>query len=211
MHPTALLGLSKPPTRASFFAAALAHDIFHCAPPLPLRVSTTTSRSPSTSALRSRPSSPMLRGSGVYGAYMPLLERAVPSRLMSHLGDYASMRIALITELATPLDEAASIPEASITEGKKKKASHTFNPEAVKLYVAVAVAFGLHLQGPAGRRYPAQRRRAGAHAPAGCAQQQWSAAAHCVLLTGHTSPAGSPPPAEQVARGCPRRRGTPLR
>ncbi|KAF8146234.1 hypothetical protein K438DRAFT_1735013 [Mycena galopus ATCC 62051] len=136
---TALLGLPKPPTRASLLAAALAHDVLRRAPPTITRLYHVleVAFDPLTLCADVAPILAELRASSVYGAYVPLLERAVLSRLMSQLREvYASVRIAFVMELVAPLREAAaeaSTAEAS-TEGAKT-ASHTFDPEAVESYI----------------------------------------------------------------------------
>ncbi|KAF8171061.1 hypothetical protein K438DRAFT_1982336 [Mycena galopus ATCC 62051] len=97
-----------------------------------------------------------LRPSSVYGVYVPLLECAMLSCLMSQLNEVcASVCIVFIMELVAPLcDAAAEVSAAEApTEGaeaKTKTVSYTFDPEAVEFYImgcaccgelAVCVAF----------------------------------------------------------------------
>ncbi|KAF8192312.1 hypothetical protein K438DRAFT_1762312 [Mycena galopus ATCC 62051] len=81
MRLTALLSLSKPPTRASLLAAALAHNVLHRTPPTItcLYHILEVTFNPLTLYTDIAPILAKLHTSSMYGAYVPLLECAVLS------------------------------------------------------------------------------------------------------------------------------------
>ncbi|KAJ7019631.1 translation initiation factor eIF3a [Mycena alexandri] len=110
---TALLGLPRPPTRASLLADALARDVLRRAPPAITRLYNVleVSFDPLTLCAEVAPILRELSASEDYKAYVPLLQRAVLSRLLSQLAQvYASVRISFIMELVAPLRKAATAP-----------------------------------------------------------------------------------------------------
>ncbi|KAJ7725963.1 hypothetical protein B0H16DRAFT_1698201 [Mycena metata] len=143
---TALLGLPRPPTRASLLADALARDVLRRAPPAITRLYNVleVSFDPLTLCTEVAPILRELSASEDYKAYVPLLQRAVLSRLLSQLAQvYASVRISFIMELVAPLREAAATPPASVegeasaekTEELPKAEKGAFDPEQVESYI----------------------------------------------------------------------------
>ncbi|CAE6352828.1 unnamed protein product [Rhizoctonia solani] len=129
---TALLGLSKPPTRSGLLKDALARNTLKLSPasvrslhnllevtfqPLTL----CTSVAPIVAQLAQDPS---------YAPYLPLVHRAVLSRLFTQLSEvYSSVRISHIYELVAPLN-ANITPE---TPGLGSESPYT--PERIELFV----------------------------------------------------------------------------
>ncbi|KAJ7186707.1 hypothetical protein C8R46DRAFT_278235 [Mycena filopes] len=145
---TALLGLPRPPTRASLLADALARDVLRRAPPAITRLYNVleVSFDPLTLCSEVAPILRELAGSEDYKAYVPLLQRAVLSRLLSQLAQvYASVRISFIMELVAPLREAAAPAPTEPVEGETgaEKTEETpkvdikgaFDPEQVESYI----------------------------------------------------------------------------
>ncbi|KAJ6589251.1 hypothetical protein B0H19DRAFT_1103395 [Mycena capillaripes] len=125
---TALLGLTKPPTRASLLKDALTRDVLRRAP-VPIKQLYNVLEvtfDPLTLCSAVAPILAELRASTDYAPYVPLLQRALLSRLLSQLAQvYASVRIAFIMELVAPLREAPA-------EGEDKG---VFDPEQVESYI----------------------------------------------------------------------------
>ncbi|KAG8742566.1 eukaryotic translation initiation factor 3 subunit A [Ceratobasidium sp. 414] len=129
---TALLGLSKAPTRSGLLKEALARNT--------LKLSPTSVRSlhnllevtfqPLTLCASVVPIVTELAQDPSYAPYLPLVHRAVLSRLFSQLSEvYSSVRIAHIFELVSPLN-ANITPE---TPGLNTEALYT--PERIELFV----------------------------------------------------------------------------
>ncbi|KAK7018490.1 eukaryotic translation initiation factor 3 subunit A [Favolaschia claudopus] len=130
---TALLGLTKPPTRAGLLKEALSRDVLRRAPkPIKeLYNVLEVTFDPLTLCENVAPILKELRASSDYAPYVPLLQRALLSRLLSQLAQvYASVRIEFVMELVEPLREAA--PAAS-EDGTKAKG--VFDPEQVESYI----------------------------------------------------------------------------
>ncbi|KAJ7112946.1 hypothetical protein C8R44DRAFT_842082 [Mycena epipterygia] len=133
---TALLGLTKPPTRASLLKDALARDVLRRAP-APIKQLYNVLEvtfDPLTLCAAVAPILTELRATPDYAAYVPLLQRALLSRLLSQLAQvYASVRISFIMELVTPLRE---VPAESV-EGEPTTAAEkgAFEPEQVESYI----------------------------------------------------------------------------
>ncbi|KAF8166474.1 hypothetical protein K438DRAFT_1984293 [Mycena galopus ATCC 62051] len=119
---------------ASFLAAALTCDVLRCAPPTITRPRPRCRLGPAH-PLRRTPVLTELRGSSVYGAYVPLLERTVLSRPMNQLREV--VRIAFVMELVAPLSEAASTTEKNPVTPSTLRQS-----EAVKSYVMGCARYG---------------------------------------------------------------------
>ncbi|KAJ7058572.1 translation initiation factor eIF3a [Mycena amicta] len=132
---TALLGLAKPPTRASLLKDALARDALKYAPDSIRKLYHVleVTFDPLTLCADVAPLFAALRTSTDYAPYLPLLQRAVLSRLLSQLAQvYASVRIGFVMELVAPLREATT------TEGEgdeAKKQASVFDPEQVEGYI----------------------------------------------------------------------------
>ncbi|KAJ6583222.1 hypothetical protein B0H10DRAFT_2097705 [Mycena sp. CBHHK59/15] len=121
---TALLGLPKPPTRAGLLADALARDVLRRAPTSAQQLyhELEVAFDPLTLCASVAPLFATLRGAPDYAPYVPLLQRALLSRLLSQLAQvYASVRVAFIMELVEPLREGC-------TDG-------AFEPEQVESYI----------------------------------------------------------------------------
>ncbi|KAJ6472697.1 translation initiation factor eIF3a [Mycena vitilis] len=131
---TALLGLPAPPTRASLLADALSRDVLRRAPaPIKhLYDVLEVTFDPLTLCAALAPILTELRASADYAPYVPLLQRALLSRLLSQLAQvYASVKIAFVMELVAPLRD---VP----TEGASADADATkgvFDPEQVESYI----------------------------------------------------------------------------
>ncbi|KAF7290300.1 Eukaryotic translation initiation factor 3 subunit A [Mycena chlorophos] len=127
---TALLGLSKPPTRAGLLKDALARDALKHAPESIRKLYDVleVTFDPLTLCTDVAPLFATLKTSPDYAPYLPLLQRAVLSRLLSQLAQvYASVRIAFVMDLVAPLREAP--------EGDEKPAPSVFDPEQVESYI----------------------------------------------------------------------------
>ncbi|CAE6463210.1 unnamed protein product [Rhizoctonia solani] len=129
---TALLGLSKPPTRSGLLKDALARNT--------LKLSPTSVRSlhnllevtfqPLTLCASITPIVAQLAQDPSYAPYLPLVHRAVLSRLFTQLSEvYTSVRISHIYELVAPLN-ANITPE---TPGLSSESPYT--PERIELFV----------------------------------------------------------------------------
>jgi translation initiation factor 3 subunit A len=115
---SALLGLSKTPTRAGLLRDALSRDVLKLSPPTiqslyevlqvtfdPLALC--SSIAPILSSLSS-PDDP-------YAAYLPLLQRALLSRLLSQLSEvYSTITITSLLELIEPLHSLGWMDEAQV-------------------------------------------------------------------------------------------------
>ncbi|KAJ7243892.1 hypothetical protein B0H12DRAFT_1203682 [Mycena haematopus] len=123
---TALLGLTKPPTRASLLRDALARDVLRRAPP-PIKALydvLEVTFDPLTLCANVAPILAELQASADYKAYVPLLRRALLSRLLSQLAQvYASLVAPL---RAAPEEEVGDID---------KESSSVFDPEQVESYI----------------------------------------------------------------------------
>ncbi|KAF7291111.1 Eukaryotic translation initiation factor 3 subunit A [Mycena indigotica] len=127
---TALLGLSKPPTRAGLIQDALARDALKHAPDSIRKLYDVleVTFDPLTLCADVAPLFSALATSADYAPYLPLLQRAVLSRLLSQLAQvYASVRIAYVMELVAPL-------RAGDSEQIDKPIS-VFDPEQVESYI----------------------------------------------------------------------------
>ncbi|KAJ7661710.1 hypothetical protein B0H17DRAFT_1337152 [Mycena rosella] len=186
---TALLNLPRPPTRASLLSDALARGVLALAPPTIARLYSALEASFDPLALCGAvaPILAELRG-GEYAEYVPLLQRAVLSRLLAQLAQvYASVRIAFVLELVAPLVEPETEGTAP-TEGEPEAPSKSpFSPPQIESYImscarrgelavrvdhaAGSIAFlddaFADLEGPRARRCgrgAGERRGGGAHA-----------------------------------------------
>ncbi|KAJ7199603.1 translation initiation factor eIF3a [Mycena pura] len=133
---TALLGLAKAPTRAGLLKDALTRDVLRHAP-APIKQLydvLEVTFDPLTLCSAVSPILAELRVTPDYAAYVPLLQRAVLSRLLSQLAQvYASVRIAFVMELVAPLRECELTPEPTTDhEGGGKNA---FDPEQIEGYI----------------------------------------------------------------------------
>ncbi|KAF7313200.1 Eukaryotic translation initiation factor 3 subunit A [Mycena kentingensis (nom. inval.)] len=129
---TALLGLPKPPTRAGLLKDALARDVLKHAPEAIRKLYDVleVTFDPLTLCADVAPLLISLRASADYAPYVPLLQRAVLSRLLSQLAQvYASVRIAFVMELVAPLRS-----QEPATDGDSQKAA-VFDPEQVEGYI----------------------------------------------------------------------------
>ncbi|KAF7334436.1 Eukaryotic translation initiation factor 3 subunit A [Mycena venus] len=142
---TTLLGLPKPPTRASLLADALARDVLRRAPKVVTQLYTVleVEFDPLTLCERVAPLLAELRQSEVYSVYVSLLERAVLSRLLSQLAQvYASVKIDFVMALVAPLRAAAAAeekpdetPETSEAAKGAKATTAFFSPSSVESYI----------------------------------------------------------------------------
>ncbi|KAJ6459249.1 hypothetical protein C8R45DRAFT_843370, partial [Mycena sanguinolenta] len=111
---TALLGLTKPPARANLLKDALARDVL-CRAPAPIKqlydVLEVTFEL-LTLCANVAPILAQLRTSVDYAPYVPLLQHALLSRLLSQLAQvYASVRISFVMELEKPKGGSVFDPE----------------------------------------------------------------------------------------------------
>ncbi|KAJ7641309.1 hypothetical protein FB45DRAFT_1000054 [Roridomyces roridus] len=126
---TALLGLTKSPTRASLLADALSRDALKRAPAAITQLYDVleVTFDPLTLCSAVAPILKELAASTDYAPYIPLLQRALLSRLLSQLAQvYASVRIPFIMDLLSPLREL---------EGEEKQEKGVFEPEQVESYI----------------------------------------------------------------------------
>ncbi|KAF8880607.1 hypothetical protein CPB85DRAFT_434218 [Mucidula mucida] len=103
---TALLGLSKPPTRASLLKDAKAADVLRLSPPTVQKLYDVleVQFEPLTLSADVAPLLAELESEEVYKDYVPLLREAVLSRLLLQLSEvYSTMRLKDLLELVTPL------------------------------------------------------------------------------------------------------------
>ncbi|KAJ7432986.1 hypothetical protein B0H11DRAFT_2259948 [Mycena galericulata] len=141
---TALLCLARPPTRSALFASALSPGALALAPPPPpaitrlYQVLEVTFDALSLCA-EIAPVLHELKAEEDYALDVPLLERVVLSRLLSHLLSqlaqvYASVRIDFVMELVKPLRElAVEVPAAAaapIAAGEEKPETETPTPSS---------------------------------------------------------------------------------
>ncbi|KAJ7487242.1 hypothetical protein B0H11DRAFT_1114748 [Mycena galericulata] len=156
---TALLSLARPPTRSALLASALSLGALALAPPAITRLYQVleVTFDPLSLCAEIAPVLRELKAEEDYALYVPLLERAVLSRLLSQLAQvYASVRIDFVMELVEPLRElAAEVPAAAaaaapVAEGEEKTETETgadapeaakpkhknfFDPEQVESYI----------------------------------------------------------------------------
>ncbi|KAJ7726286.1 hypothetical protein DFH07DRAFT_906601 [Mycena maculata] len=129
---TALLGLNKPPTRAGLLKDALARDVLRRAPAAIKKLYDVleVTFDPLTLCAAVAPLLAELRATPDYAPYVPLLQRALLSRLLSQLAQvYASVRITFVMQLVAPL---RTPPTEGAEEGADKGA---FEPEQVESYI----------------------------------------------------------------------------
>ncbi|KAJ7431412.1 hypothetical protein B0H11DRAFT_2262047 [Mycena galericulata] len=140
---TALLCLTRPPTRSALFASALSPGALALAPPPPppppaitrlYQVLEGTFDALSLCA-EIAPVMRELKAEGDYALDVPLLERVVLSHLLSQLAQvYASFRIDFVTELVKPLRElAVEVPAAAaapVAAGEEKPETETPTPSS---------------------------------------------------------------------------------
>ncbi|KAJ6452266.1 hypothetical protein C8R45DRAFT_916283 [Mycena sanguinolenta] len=136
---TALLGLTKPPTRAGLLRDALARDVLRRAP-APIKQLydvLEVTFDPLTLCANVAPILAQLRASADYAPYVPLLQRALLSRLLSQLAQvYASVHISFVMELVAPLrTEDAEGGSEDTTDKEKLKGGSVFDPEQVESYI----------------------------------------------------------------------------
>ncbi|KAE9398683.1 hypothetical protein BT96DRAFT_721782 [Gymnopus androsaceus JB14] len=115
---TALLGLTKPPTRASLLKDALSRDVLRLAPEPVKKLYHALEVDFSPLGLCGVVA-PILgelgQGTGEYKGYLPLLHHALLSRLLGHLAQvYESIKIAYLRELVEPLEAVGSQLEAYV-------------------------------------------------------------------------------------------------
>ncbi|KAJ7159870.1 translation initiation factor eIF3a [Mycena crocata] len=135
---TALLGLPAPPTRASLLKDALARDALRLAPASITQLYTVLEASfdPLTLCASVAPLLTELREDADYKAYVPLLQRALLSRLLAQLAQvYGTVRVAFVMDLVAPLrePEVDAAADPATTEGEKPK--DIFAPEQVESYI----------------------------------------------------------------------------
>ncbi|KAJ6602565.1 hypothetical protein DFH09DRAFT_899571 [Mycena vulgaris] len=112
---TALLNLPRPPTRASLLSDALARGVLQLAPPAIARLYSVleVSFDPLALCASVAPILAELR-TGEYAEYIPLLQRAVLSRLLAQLAQvYGSVHIAFVLDLVAPLVEGTESAEGA--------------------------------------------------------------------------------------------------
>ncbi|KAJ7479854.1 hypothetical protein FB451DRAFT_1556664 [Mycena latifolia] len=129
---TALLNLPRPPTRAALLTDALARGVLALAPPAIARLYSVLEASFDPLALCGAvaPILTELR-TGEYAEYVPLLQRAVLSRLLAQLAQvYASVSIAFVLSLVAPLADA----DAAAAEGEPDSKS-PFSPPQIESYI----------------------------------------------------------------------------
>ncbi|PCH34580.1 hypothetical protein WOLCODRAFT_139453 [Wolfiporia cocos MD-104 SS10] len=103
---TALLGLSKTPTRAGLLKEALARNVLKLSPEIvkSLYNILEVTFDPLTLCSSVAPLLKALPADNAYALYIPLLQRAVLSRLLSQLSQvYSSIKISNLHELAAPI------------------------------------------------------------------------------------------------------------
>ncbi|KAJ6465875.1 hypothetical protein C8R45DRAFT_1106896 [Mycena sanguinolenta] len=126
---TALLGLTKPPTSPGLLKDALARDVLRHAP-APIKQlydGFEVTFDPLTLRANIAPILMQLRVSADYAPYVPLLRRALLSRLLSQLAQvHASVHIFFVMELVAPLRTGGSV----------------FDPEQVESYIMGCVRRG---------------------------------------------------------------------
>ncbi|KAH7333951.1 hypothetical protein B0J17DRAFT_771043 [Rhizoctonia solani] len=129
---TALLGLSKPPTRSGLLRDALARNTLKLSPASvrSLHNLLEVTFQPLTLCASVAPIVAQLAQDPSYAPYLPLVHRAVLSRLFTQLSEvYSSVRISHIYELVEPLN-ANITPE---TPGLGSESPYT--PERIELFV----------------------------------------------------------------------------
>ncbi|GAB1522076.1 eukaryotic translation initiation factor 3 subunit A [Rhizoctonia solani] len=129
---TALLGLSKPPTRAGLLKDALARNTLKLSPASvrSLHNLLEVTFQPLTLCESVAPIVAQLAQDPSYAPYLPLVHRAVLSRLFTQLSEvYSSVRTSHIYELVAPLN-ANITPD---TPGLNSEAPYT--PERIELFV----------------------------------------------------------------------------
>ncbi|KAJ3502053.1 hypothetical protein NLJ89_g9057 [Agrocybe chaxingu] len=106
---TALLGLSRMPTRSGLLKDALSRDVLKPSPPSikSLYNILEVTFDPLTLCASVAPLLQTLSSDEAYSPYLPLLQRALLSRLLSQLSQvYSTVKISNILALVTPLKEA---------------------------------------------------------------------------------------------------------
>ncbi|KAJ7320820.1 hypothetical protein DFH08DRAFT_789026 [Mycena albidolilacea] len=154
---TTLLGLSTPPTRASLLSSALAAGVLKLAPKpiqqlyevLEVRfdpLALCTEVAPILAELAAHDAEGK---QGEWAPYVPALQRAVLSRLMSQLAQvYASVRIAFVLELVAPLRTDASSQVESYIMGCARRGELAVRVDHAEGSIAfVDEAFGGVLEG----------------------------------------------------------------
>ncbi|KAI0086809.1 hypothetical protein BDY19DRAFT_958844 [Irpex rosettiformis] len=123
---TALLGLSKTPTRSGLLKDALSRNVLKLSPKAirSLYSILEVTFDPLSLCSSTAPLFAELASDTSYAAYLPLLHHAVLSRLLSQLSQvYSSIQISNLLELVTPL------------RSKVEDRSSVFDPEQVEAYV----------------------------------------------------------------------------
>ncbi|KAF7361162.1 Eukaryotic translation initiation factor 3 subunit A [Mycena sanguinolenta] len=127
-----------PPTRAGLLKDALARDVLRRAP-APIKKLydvLEVTFDPLTLCANVAPILAQLRASADYAPYVPLLQRALLSRLLSQLAQvYASVRISFVMELVAPLRAEDAEGSSGSEEKEKAKGGSVFDPEQVESYI----------------------------------------------------------------------------
>ncbi|PPQ71800.1 hypothetical protein CVT26_007724, partial [Gymnopilus dilepis] len=140
---TALLGLSRMPTRSGLLKDALARDVLKLspAPVKDLYNILQVTFDPLTLCASVAPLLQTLSKDSAYASYLPLLQRALLSRLLSQLSQvYSTIKISNLLELVKPLRDAELGIDAAEGEGeegqeRKDKDKKTFDDEQVEAYI----------------------------------------------------------------------------
>ncbi|KAF8646013.1 hypothetical protein AX16_007438 [Volvariella volvacea WC 439] len=105
----ALLGLSRPPTRSGLLKEALSRDVLKLSPPVvkSLYNILEVTFDPLTLCASVAPILQNLSKDESYASYLPLLQRALLSRLLSQLSQvYSTITVSSLLSLVTPLKDA---------------------------------------------------------------------------------------------------------
>lgn len=117
---TSLLALTKPPTRAGLLRDALQRGALKLAPPLVRELYTALEATfdPLSLCNTVAPLLQQLSSDSAYASYVPLLQRALLSRLLAQLSEvYASITLSSLMELVSPLkgsDGGAGYDDAQV-------------------------------------------------------------------------------------------------
>ncbi|KAF8874251.1 hypothetical protein CPB84DRAFT_1817913 [Gymnopilus junonius] len=135
---TALLGLTRMPTRSGLLKDALARDVLKLSPESvkSLYNILQVTFDPLTLCASVAPLLQTLSKDAAYSSYLPLLQRALLSRLLSQLAQvYSTIKITSVLELVKPLRDAELADDAKAEEEGTKKSKTTFDDEQVEAYI----------------------------------------------------------------------------
>ncbi|EIM80616.1 uncharacterized protein STEHIDRAFT_86839 [Stereum hirsutum FP-91666 SS1] len=122
---TALLGLPKPPSRGGLLSDALSRNVLKLSPESIRSLYTVleVTFDPLTLCTSVSPLLTSLTEDESYAPYLPLLQRALLSRLLSQLAQvYSSIKMSKLLDLLQPLRESAPEGKASIFEEEQVEA-----------------------------------------------------------------------------------------